>query len=76
MSKSCTSYNFPLGKYKHFKGNIYEVIGSAKHSETLEDLVIYRSVENPDELWVRPKKMFFEEVEVNGEKIPRFEFME
>ncbi len=67
------------GIYKHFKtGNLYRVIGIAKHSETLEDLVIYEALyDNPkSKLWVRPVKMFLEEV-VNpeGKKVSRFEFV-
>ena len=61
-----------LGKYKHFKGMEVEVIGVAKHSETLEELVIYR---HDGELWARPVKMFEETVEVDGKKIPRFQFI-
>jgi len=60
------------GKYKHYKGNEYEVIGTAKHSETEEDLVVYFSVKNPGQLWVRPLAMFNEEIELNGGKIQRF----
>lgn len=70
-----------LGRYKHFKGNLYEVIGIARHSETLEELVVYKALyESPefgkDSLWVRPLNMFEETVEVNGERKPRFEFIE
>jgi len=60
------------GIYKHYKGNKYEVIGTAKHSETEEDLVVYFSVKNPGQLWVRPLGMFKEEVELNGDVIKRF----
>ena len=60
------------GRYRHFKGNLYEVIGTAKHSETLEEFVVYRALYGNNELWIRPKKMFLETV--NG--IPRFEFIE
>ncbi len=62
------------GKYQHYKGNYYLVIGVAKHSETLEDLVVYISLyDNPrSQIWVRPKAMFLEEVEVDGKKVPRF----
>lgn len=65
------------GIYKHFKGGMYRVIGVAKHSETLEDLVIYEALyENPrSKLWVRPLKMFLEEVEVDGKKLPRFQYI-
>ncbi len=66
------------GKYKHSKtGNYYRVIGIAKHSETLEELVIYECLyENPEsKVWVRPKKMFLEKVLVGGKKVSRFEFI-
>ncbi|MDP2386815.1 MAG: DUF1653 domain-containing protein [Bacteroidota bacterium] len=63
-----------LGKYKHYKGNEYEVIGIAKHSETLETLVIYKALyqEEGNNLWVRPLSMFTEEVNVKGRILPRF----
>ena len=65
------------GKYKHYKGKEYEVIGIARHSETLEELVVYRALYQVDgeNLWVRPMKMFLEEVEIEGKKMPRFEFL-
>lgn len=61
-----------LGKYKHFKGAEIEVIGVAKHSETLEEMVVYI---HDGELWVRPISMFEETVEVNGVSVPRFKFI-
>lgn len=64
-----------LGKYKHYKGKEYEVIGTAKHSETLEDLVVYRALYGDYGLWVRPLKMFLEDVEIDGKKIPRFQYL-
>ncbi|HTK33049.1 MAG TPA: DUF1653 domain-containing protein [Candidatus Paceibacterota bacterium] len=64
-----------LGRYKHYKGNEYEVIGVARHSETLEDMVVYQAQYGDKETWVRPFKMFTEDVEVNGKKIPRFTFI-
>lgn len=67
-----------LGKYQHYKTkNYYRVIGIAKHSETLEETIVYEALyDNPDgKLWVRPKKMFLEKVTVNGEKIPRFRYI-
>ena len=64
-----------IGKYKHYKGKEYEVIGVAKHSETLEEMVVYRALYDEHKLWVRPLKMFLEDVEVNGRKVPRFEFI-
>lgn len=69
-----------LGKYQHYKGKLYEVIGIAKHSETLEELVIYRALYDSEEfgknaLWVRPKKMFLENIVVDGKEVPRFKFI-
>ncbi len=61
------------GRYRHYKGNEYEVIGVAKHSETLEELVVYRALYGEHALWVRPKAMFLETVEVGGKKVPRFQ---
>lgn len=65
------------GIYKHYKGKEYRVIGVAKHSETLEDLVVYEVLYKNDlsRLWVRPLAMFVEDVEVNGQKIKRFEYI-
>jgi len=70
-----------LGKYKHYKGQEYEFIGVAHHSETLEELVVYRALYNSKEfgdkaLWVRPKAMFLETVEIEGRIVPRFEYIE
>ena len=64
-----------MGKYKHYKGKEYEVIGLAKHSETLEELVVYKALYGEDALWVRPLKMFEEEVEIDGQKVPRFKYL-
>jgi len=64
-----------LGKYRHYKGNKYELVGIAKHSETLEELVVYRALYGNHDLWVRPLKMFLEEVEVKRKKIPRFQYL-
>ena len=63
------------GRYEHYKGNYYEVIGVARHSETMEDLVFYRALYGERDLWVRPLSMFIEEVEVNGKKVPRFKYV-
>lgn len=62
----------PLGRYRHYKGHEYEVLGVARHSETLEALVVYRPLYNDSGLWVRPHTMFFEEVEIDGVRRPRF----
>ncbi len=64
-----------LGRYRHYKGKEYEVIGVARHSETLEEMVVYRALYGEHGLWVRPRAMFCEMVEVAGRKIPRFEFV-
>ena len=63
----------PSGRYRHYKGGEYEVVGVARHSETLEPLVVYRPLYNASGLWVRPHAMFFEEVTVDGVRRPRFE---
>ncbi len=66
-----------LGTYKHYKGKHYQVIGIARHSETLEELVVYYGLyqNSKGQFWVRPKKMFEEYVEINGQRIQRFEFV-
>ena len=65
-----------LGKYRHFKGQLYKVLGFARHTETLEHMVLYQSLDDKNaRTWVRPLKMFMEEVEVDGKKIPRFEYI-
>lgn len=64
-----------LGRYRHFKGNEYEVIGVAKHSETLEEYVVYRALYGEGGLWVRTRSMFEELVEVDGELKPRFTYI-
>lgn len=66
-----------LGRYQHFKGNFYNVVGVAKHSETLEELVVYEALyANPrSKFWVRPLKMFLEKVERDGRKVPRFKYI-
>ncbi len=66
----------PLGRYCHYKGGEYEVLGIARHSETLEPLVIYRPLYNQSGLWVRPYAMFFEQVDVNGQQQPRFTLLQ
>ena len=60
------------GRYRHFKGNEYEVIGTARHSETLEEMVVYRAEYGNGSLWVRPLSMFTESVTVNGRTVLRF----
>ncbi|MCW1892317.1 MAG: DUF1653 domain-containing protein [Candidatus Uhrbacteria bacterium] len=64
-----------LGKYRHYKNKEYEVIGVAHHSETREELVVYRALYGEFGLWVRPLSMFIEHVEVDGKVMPRFEYI-
>lgn len=63
-----------LGTYRHYKGKLYEVIGTAKHSETLEEMVVYKALyQNAgDNLWVRPAKMFSESILHEGKEVKRF----
>jgi hypothetical protein len=63
------------GRYQHYKGNFYTVLGVARHSETDEELVVYRPEYGERGLWVRPKAMFLESVVVNGQSVPRFRFV-
>jgi hypothetical protein len=60
------------GRYRHYKGGEYEVLGAARHSETLEPLVVYRPLYDDSGWWVRPHAMFFGTVEVDGRTVPRF----
>jgi len=69
-----------LGKYQHYKGKFYEVICVARHSETLEELVIYRALYESkrfgmNSLWARPKSMFLENVNIGGKEVPRFRYV-
>jgi len=64
------------GRYRHYKGNEYTVIDVARHSESLEEMVVYRQEYGEKGLWVRPKKMFQETVEIDGKTLPRFELIE
>ena len=65
-----------LGKYRHYKGNMYEVIGIASHSETLEPMVVYRALYGKHELWVRPANMWNDIVEKENYIGLRFQFVE
>lgn len=65
-----------LGKYKHFKGNEYRVIAIAKHSETLEPMVVYQALYGERGIWVRPAAMWNEIVEKDGYTGPRFQYIE
>ncbi len=70
------SETIKLGKYRHFKGNEYEVIDVARHSETLEELVVYRALYGEGGLWVRPAQMWNEMVTRDGRTFKRFEKIE
>lgn len=63
------------GRYRHFKGGLYEVVGVARHSETDERLVVYRPLYGDGGLWVRPVAMFNEAVTHDGREVPRFSFL-
>lgn len=63
------------GRWRHFKGNEYQVIGVAQHSETLEPLVVYRALYGDGGLWVRPAAMWLETVERDGQTVPRFTYI-
>jgi hypothetical protein len=62
----------PLGQYRHYKGGLYEVVGTVRHSESLEPMTLYRALYGEGGLWVRPAAMFNEDVWVNGVMQPRF----
>lgn len=65
----------PPSRYRHYKGNEYPVLGVARHSETLEELVVYRQEYGDHGLWVRPAAMFAETIVVGGQTVPRFRFL-
>lgn len=62
----------PLGRYRHYKGGEYEVVGVARHSESTEPMVVYRPLYDDSGWWVRPHAMFFEDVTIDGQVQPRF----
>lgn len=64
------------GIYRHFKGNMYRVVAMARHSETMEEMVVYQALYGEMGLWVRPRSMFLETVERDGKVFQRFEFVE
>ena len=63
------------GRYRHYKGGEYRVLGLARHSETREPLVVYQTLYGERGLWVRPAAMFVETIEVGGKRVPRFAFV-
>lgn len=70
-------FQFPVkpGRYIHYKGNPYQVVCVARHSETMEELVVYQALYGERGMWVRPSKMFLENVTVNGQTFPRFKYV-
>lgn len=68
--------DLPTGVYRHYKGGRYEVYGVARHSETLEPVVVYRPLYGEGALWVRPFAMFTGQVDIDGERRPRFQLEE
>lgn len=62
----------PPGRYRHYKGNLYDVVDTVRHSETLEPMTLYRALYGEQGLWVRPAAMFGEDVVIEGVKMPRF----
>jgi hypothetical protein len=66
----------PTGTYRHYKGNTYQVLGVATHSETEEELVVYRALYGKLGLWVRPLDMFHGKVKIRGKSVPRFELIQ
>ena len=64
-----------IGRYRHYKGNEYTVLGVVRHSESLDELVLYRQEYGDHGLWVRPKEMFSETVKIDGQDVPRFQFL-
>ncbi len=75
MEQNVGSEEIKKGLYRHYKGKQYEVVGEARHSETMEKLVVYRAMYGNYGLWVRPKEMFEEMVVQDGRILPRFEYM-
>jgi len=67
--------HIPLGIYRHYKGNEYDVIGFSKHSETLEDMVIYKALYGNGGIWVRPLSMWDNPIEIDGKTVKRFNYI-
>ena len=70
--------DFKTGKYQHYKGGLYEALGIATHSETMEKMVVYKALYQPEgqNLWIRPLDMFAGTVLIDGKEVPRFLFLE
>jgi len=70
-----STHSLQPGRYRHYKGQDYQVIGVATHSETEEKVVVYRTLYGNFDLWVRPLSMFTETVEIAGKTLPRFAYI-
>lgn len=68
--------HIPLGKYRHFKGNLYKLIAIAHHSESQEPMAVYQALYGEMGLWVRPLSMFLEIIQRDGKDMPRFQYIE
>jgi hypothetical protein len=66
----------PPGRYRHYKGGLYEVVDTVRHSESLEPMTLYRALYGEQGLWVRPAAMFMEEVVIEGVRQPRFSYID
>lgn len=75
-NKNQETCEMKLGIYRHYKGNLYRVIGISRHSETLEEFVVYQALYNDFGLWIRPLSMFCENVVLDGAETPRFTFVQ
>ena len=76
MSNKVIIRSVPQGIYRHYKGSLYQVLHTARHSETEESLVVYRCLYGNYDVWVRPLEMFTETVTVEGKTVPRFELIQ
>lgn len=74
--KSSKGHSIYIGKYIHYKGNTYNVIGLCKHTETAEELVYYQALYGNYEFWARPIEMFVSDIDFEGKIVPRFSFIE
>jgi hypothetical protein len=76
FAKEKTKLMTPPGIYRHYKNKLYKVIGSATHSETMEQFVVYQPLYGEQKLWIRPEKMFHEQISVDGALVQRFQLTE
>jgi hypothetical protein len=70
-----TTSDVPPGRYRHFKGGLYEVLGVGRHTETEEEFVVYRALYGERGLWLRPKALFLEPATAGGAAVPRFQYL-